>query len=165
MPYVRSYPQAMTEKISVQQSIRNALKSAMRSKNQIELAALRAIETEITLAKTASGFDGNINDALYLKTIAAYVKRMSKAKAEYIAAGDRGKEMAANLEAEIEFLSQWLPKKLDEAETKILVNTIVSDLNASDMASMGQVMGELKQRAGNTVDGKLASDLVRKALS
>jgi len=151
--------------ISIQQSIREALKSAMREKDQIKLAALRAIETEITVVKTTSGFDGKVDDALYLKTIAAYVKKMKKAEAEYIAAGDRGKEMAKDLNIEIAFLSHWLPKKLNDTETQALINTIIADLDVTGMKAMGQVMGEIKKRAGDSVDGKLASDLVRKSLS
>ncbi len=72
------------------------------------------IESEISLAKSAPGFKGEVNDDLYRQVIASYSKKMDKARAEYLDLGPRGEEMARKLGWEVEYLSRWLPTKLDQ---------------------------------------------------
>jgi uncharacterized protein YqeY len=62
-------------------------------------------------------------------------------------------------------IEEFLPQMMSEAETKAAIEAIKSDLGASSMADMGRVMAELKARHGALVDGKLASGLVKQALS
>ena len=72
------------------------------------------IESEISLAKSAPGFKGEVDDDLYRQVIASYSKKMDKARAEYLELGPRGEEMARKLGWEVAYLSRWLPTKLDQ---------------------------------------------------
>jgi len=54
---------------------------------------------------------------------------------------------------------------LSEAETIAAIEAIKAETGASSIKDMGAVMAELKARHGAVLDGKLASGLVKAALS
>jgi uncharacterized protein YqeY len=91
---------------------------------------------------------------------------MDKSRAEYAGFGDRGAEMASKLAFEVDYLSQWLPKKLGEEETRMLVVSAISDLGvAGDEKATGRVIGELMKNHGKDLDGGLVNRLVREEIS
>jgi len=148
----------------IHDALRAEYKDAMRKKDQPRVNVIRLIETEISTAKTAPGFTGEVDDALYLQVIASYVKKMTKALKEYEGLGERGVEMAEQLRFEIGYLSRWLPQKLDEAQTRALVTQIIADLGVSGPQAVGRVMGQVMKQHKDEVDGGLVNRLVREAL-
>ena len=62
---------------------------------------------------------------------------------------------------EVEILDKYLPKMLDEEEIRLAVNEIIENNGYSGMQDMGNVMKELKKP---TIDGKIASKIVREML-
>ncbi len=105
----------------------------------------RQIESEISVAKAAPGFDGEADDLLYLKTIAVYVKKMDKARREYEAAGERGIPNAEKLAWEIQYLARWLPQALSEDETRRTVRAAIAELNADDPKLVGPYQGKFDE--------------------
>lgn len=135
------------------------LKQAMKDRNQPELDVIRAIRTKIGEVKTSKGFSGTIDNALYLEIIAKYVKSMTKAREEYLKAGERGVDLAATLTFEIDYLSEFLPKKLGEAETKALVEAAISQSGATSKKEIGRVMGMVMKSHKGQVDAGLVRRL------
>jgi hypothetical protein len=150
--------------MSIKDDLRTELKEAMRQRDQPRMDVIRQVETEISVAKSAPGFKGEIDDGLYLQVITAYVKKMDKARQEYEGLGPRGKEMAANLTFEIEYLSRWLPRKLSEEETRALVRQAIVELAVSDRKQMGRVVGHLMKARGADLDGAMVNRVVREEL-
>ena len=106
-----------------------------------------------------------MDDVFYQGVIAAYVKKMGKARAEYAELGDRGEAMAEKLSFEVGYLSQWLPKELGEAETRELVVKAIEELGvAGDEQAAGRVTGTLMKTHGKDLDGALVNRLVREEL-
>ncbi len=152
--------------MSIKEELAADLRTAMKSKDAPRRDVIRQIETEIALAKTDPGFSGEVDDALYEKVIASYVKRMDKSRAEYQGYGERGAAMARKLGAEVEYLSRWLPKRLDEAATRELVMGSIAELGvAGEEKAVGRVIGHLMQTHGKELDGGLVNRVVREALS
>ena len=149
--------------MSVQQELRAQLEEAMRAQDKARVNVIRQIESEIAVAKSAPDFDGEVDDTLYLTTIARYVKKMDKARQEYEAAGERGKEQAAKLTYEIEYLAQWLPIGPTEEETRAMVRFAIAELKANDPKMMGRVIGHVMKSAQG-LDGALVNRLVREEL-
>lgn len=139
------------------------LKAAMRERDKPRINVIRQIETEVSLAKSAPGFSGEVDDELYLETIESYVKKMDKARLEYEAAGARGRDNADKLTYEIAYLDRWLPDKLDEGQTRALVQQAIAELGADDPKMTGRVVGHV-MRSGQEVDGALVNRLVREEL-
>lgn len=151
--------------MGIQDELRQELKHAMRARDTPRLNVLRAIETEVAREKSAPGFSGEVDDALYLSVITSYCKRMTKAIAEYAGAGERGEEMAAQLRYEVDYLARWMPSTLDEAATRALVQQTIEALGVSGPRAMGQVMGQIMKEHRGAVDGKLVNRLVKEALT
>lgn len=137
--------------------------AAMKSGDRATVNVVRQIESEVSVAKSAPGFAGEIDDELYMMTIAAYVKKMDKARAEYESLGERGREHAETLGFEIDYLAQFLPESLSEDDTRALVARVIADLEIDDPKMKGRVIGAVMQSDGN-VDGALVARLVAEAL-
>jgi uncharacterized protein len=151
--------------MTIQEQLTTELRSAMKEKDARRRDVIRQVQTEIATAKTQPDFSGELDDAFYQEVIASYVKKMDKSREEYMALGERGEEMADKLAFEVEYLSQWLPKKLDEEETRILVVEAIEELGASgDEKAAGRVTGHLMKSHGKDLDGGLVNRLVREEL-
>jgi len=66
-------------------------------------------------------------------------------------------------EFEMNYLSQFLPKKLNEEETNVIIEKIIADNGVTSIKEMGKIMSALKQYPG--IDNALASKLIKERLS
>jgi uncharacterized protein YqeY len=149
--------------MTIREQFADELKDAMRQRDKPRLNVIRQVETEVKIAAAAEGFTGEVDDELYRMVIASYVKKMNKARAEFEAAGERGAERAAALAWEVEYLSRWLPRTLDEAETRQLVRRTIGDLDVEGPAAVGRTIG-MVMKSGAELDGSLVARLVREEL-
>lgn len=116
------------------------------------------------LMELKSGSDREDNDALWLEVIAAYAKQLKKALIEFEKAGERGIEAKAEAEFELRFCEQFLPKKLDEAQTEALVRKMIVDASIAGPAQMGKLMGMLMKNHSGEIDGGLARTVATRVL-
>ncbi len=152
--------------MSIQEELTAELRSAMKEKDAARRDVIRQVQTEVATAKSHPDFSGEVDDTLYQKVIASYVKKMDKSREEYAAMGERGERMADKLAFEVEYLSRWLPQKLDEEETRRLVVEAIADLEvAGDEKAAGRVTGHLMKSRGDDLDGGLVNRLVREELT
>jgi uncharacterized protein YqeY len=138
--------------------------AAMKSGDKATVNVVRQVESEVAVAKSAPGFAGEVDDDLYRDTIAAYVKKMTKARDEYGALGEAGKNQAEALTFEIDYLSRYLPETLPEGDTRALVQRTIADLGVDDPKMKGRVIGAVMQ-SGEELDGSLVARLVEEELS
>ena len=135
------------EKVSIQDQLSAELKDAMKKGDKARRDVIRQVLTEVRTVSSQAGV-GEVTDEVYRVVIAAYIKKMSKARDEYREMGERGAEMADKLDFEIEYLSRWLPSKLGEEETLRLVRQTIEDLNvAGNPKAVGKVVGALMKPA------------------
>lgn len=149
--------------MSIEKRFRVDQTTAMKAKDRATLNAIRSIQTEVATARAAPGFKGDVDDALFIKVITTYLKRITKSKGEYDTMGDRGAEQADKLAFEIDYLTQYVPQKLDEDDTRALVRKTIAELGVEEGAPTGQVVGAV-MRSGEDLDGALVNRLVREAL-
>ncbi len=149
--------------MTIKEELAANLRAAMRAKDKPQINVIRQIESEIGVVKSAPGFDGEIDDELYTRTITTYVKKMKKAQGEFEAAGERGAEQAAKLAYEVDYLSQWLPVQADEATTRQFVIDAIAELGVDDPKQVGRVIGHV-MKTGVDLDGGLVNRLVREEL-
>jgi uncharacterized protein YqeY len=129
--------------MSVETDIQDRLKEAMRAKDTRTADCIRMIKTKHMERRTAAGFKGPLDDTLWLDVIAAYQKQLRKSREEYAAIGERGAEAIAQIDFEIGFCSQFLPKTASEDETRAIVRETLARLGASDAKQAGRVVGEI----------------------
>ena len=136
--------------------------SAMKAKETVRLASLRAIKAAIMLAKTAEGSTGEIDDAGIVKIIQKLVKQRKESAQQYNDAGRP--ELTENELAEAAVMEVYLPKQLSEAEVEEQLKAIIAEVGASKPSDMGKVMGVATKRLAGLAEGRLISTLVKKLL-
>ena len=149
--------------MSIHDELSSELRNAMRAKDRPRINVVRQVESEVSVARAAPGFQGEVDDALYLSVIKAYSKKMTKARKEYEALGERGVAQAEKLAFEVDYLSRWLSELLDENATRELVRLAIEKLGVDDPKMAGRVIGHV-MKSGEAVDGVLVSRLVREEL-
>ncbi len=151
------------KRMSIKEELQAELTDAMRNKDRRRLDVIRQVHTEVSRARSAPGFSGEVSDELYRQVIGSYVKQMGKALEEYRQAGERGWQMAEKLAFEIDYLERWLPETLDEEATRALVRQTLENVDVSH--GPGPVIGGIMTEHGEKVDGGLVNRLVREELS
>lgn len=151
--------------MSIERSLEEDLKGAMRAKDATTVACIRAVKTKVKETTTAKGFSGEVDEALYRRVITAYVKQLRNALPELEAAGERGREIRESYLKEISYLERYLPTLLGEAETRALVEKVIADLGVSDPKRAGQVMGAVMKQHRESVDPALVKRFVDEILA
>lgn len=150
---------------TLEAQLREQLTTALKAKDLQTANLIRMINTKITERRTAKDFSGTVDDALVLDAISTYKKSMEKARADYVNAGDRGKEQLAEIDFEVGWCSKFLPQGLSDAELRAAVAKAVGELPAKDPKMAGRVIGALKKQFGDRVDAQAAKKLIDEALA
>ena len=148
--------------MALEQQIQKDIMEAMKAHNTVRTNAVRAIKSEILLAKT-SGAGAEITDGDVIKLIQKLIKQRKESAAMYAQGGRQ--DLADNELAEAAEMEGYLPKQLSEAEVEEIVKGIVAETGASSMADMGKVMGLATKKLAGQADGRTVSTIVKKLLA
>ncbi|MBP9987397.1 MAG: GatB/YqeY domain-containing protein [Bacteroidales bacterium] len=148
--------------MELEKQIQKDIMEAMKAKEQVRLAAVRAIKSAILLAKTSEGGAKELSDADIIKIIQKLAKQRHESADLYVSAGRQ--ELADNELAEAAVLETYLPKQLSEAEVEERLKTIIAEVGASKPSDMGKVMGVATKQLAGLAEGKTISAIVRKLL-
>ncbi|WP_298418472.1 GatB/YqeY domain-containing protein [uncultured Kordia sp.] len=148
--------------MGLQQDIMTAMKTAMKAKDQTALRALRAVKSELLLAKT-SGTGEDLSEADEIKLLQKLVKQRKDSAAIFLEQ-DR-KDLALPEIDEAEVISEFLPEQLSAEEIEKVVVMTIDDIGASGMKDMGKVMGIVSKELAGQADGKSISSIVKAKLS
>lgn len=148
--------------MALEQQIQKDIMEAMKAHNTVRTNAVRAIKSEILLAKT-SGAGAEITDGDVIKLIQKLIKQRKESAAMYAQGGRQ--DLADNELAEAAEMEGYLPKQLSEAEVEEIVKGIIAETGASSMADMGKVMGLGTKKLAGQADGRTVSTIVKKLLA
>ena len=149
--------------MSLEQTIMERMKDAMKAKDEVALRSLRAIKAAIINAKTAEGAHGEIKAEDEIKLVQKLVKQR-KDSLEIYTQQNRA-DLAQKEEEEIAVIEQFLPKQMSEEELKEEVKAIIASVGASSPADMGKVMGVASKQLAGKAEGKAISAAVKELLS
>ena len=141
--------------------IQEDINTALRGGERLKLTTLRMLLSVIKQREKDT--EQEITDDAILGIIEKQVL-LRKEAAELYQAADRS-ELFEKENEEAKILHSYLPEKLGEAELTIIIEKIISKIDAETIQDMGQVMAELKSQSQGNVDMKQASGIVRKLLS
>jgi uncharacterized protein YqeY len=142
------------------QTIKDAVKDAMRAKDKPRLSALRLITAEFKRVEVDERVE--ITDERALAILDKMVKQRRDSIAQYQEAGRE--ELAAVEQQEIDVIAEYLPESLSEQELAKLVADAVAQSGAAGMQDMGKVMGILKPQVQGRADMAQVSQLVKSQL-
>ncbi|MCB0446245.1 MAG: GatB/YqeY domain-containing protein [Gelidibacter sp.] len=149
--------------MSLQENIMTAMKAAMKDKDQMALAALRAVKSELLLAQTETGSKEDITKEQEIKILSKLVKQRKDSAA--IFSEQNRMDLAEPELAQAEIISQFLPVQLSEAEIEKVVVDTIAKVGAEGMKDMGKVMAIVNQQLAGKADGKTISTIVKTKLA
>lgn len=151
----------------MEERIQRDIMVAMKEKNDVKLASLRAVKTAIMQTKTSPSFKGDrdsvLPDSDVLKIMQKLVKEREDAAKIYADANRT--ELAEKEITEANIIKTYLPKQLSIDEVTVIVKEVIAEVGASTMKDMGKVIGLVNQRVNGQSDGKTISGIVKTLLS
>ena len=136
--------------------------TAMKSRDEARLSALRMIKAALMKAKVDS--PKPLDDAAEMQILKSLIKQRIDA-AEMFRKGGR-EEQATKEDAEKALIETYLPAGASDEEVEAAIAGAMAETGVTSLKQMGVVMKAAQARLkGKTVDGKALSDKVRSKLS
>ena len=146
----------------MEQKLREDLKQAQLSKDELKVATLRLLISEITYAKVAKKVE-ELSDEEVISVIQKAVKQR-KESIESCTKGGR-EDLASKEQDELSVLETYLPEQISDEELTKIVDEAITNTSASSMGDMGKVIGMVMGKVGQKVEGARVSSLVKEKLS
>lgn len=143
--------------MSLQDTLNNHLKEAMRSRDEISLGTLRMLKSSIK-NKAIELKQDELADEEILVVIKKEVKKREDAMESFAKAGRD--ELAEKEKAEAEILQKYLPAMMSEED----ISKIVDEVIASAENNFGAVMKAVMTKTKGQADGKMVQKLVKQKL-
>lgn len=150
--------------MSVREQIEAKLRQARLAKDEPTKNVIGMLKSKVLL-ELKSGSGAEENDALWLATIASYVKQLKKTIGEFEKLGDRAKEQLDEARFELGFCEQFLPKKLDEAATEAIVREMAAANKITDPKQVGKLVGLVMKGHKDDVDADLLKQVAARVLA
>ena len=148
--------------MSLEITISDAIKDAMRAKDKVALDALRAVKSQILLLKTeAKGAEVSAEQEI------AILQRMIKQRKDsydQFTAQNRS-DLAEVEEAQSKVIEGYLPQQMRSEELETAMKEIIATTGATSAKDLGKVMGMASKNLAGKSDGKSISDMAKKLLS
>ncbi len=140
------------------------MKEAMKAGDKRKLGTVRLIQAALKdkdIEARGAG-KGQASD----EEILALLQKMIKQRQESIAIYEQNgrPELAQAEREEAEVIATFLPKQMDEAETKAAIEAAIAETGAASMKDMGKVVGALRGKYAGRMDFGRASGLVKEML-
>ena len=152
--------------MSLKETIETEYKKALKSKDKTKISTYRLILSSIKDLDIVnrSGPNKKETDDGDIKKL---FKKMIKQRAESIEIYKKNNrvDLLEVEQNEYDILSSFLPKQLNEEDTKKICEQIISKLDAGSVKDMGKVMGELKKQHADEIDFSKAGVLIKQLLN
>ena len=147
--------------MSLAEKITDDVKSALKGGDKKKLSIARYLSSELKNYLIKENLDRDLSK-LTDENFFKIVKTQLKQKKESLEFAEKASnpEKIEELNYDINYLQSYLPKLMNEEDTKKIINNYIKDqgLNQSDF---GKIMGYLKKEFNNQIDMTLASKLIK----
>jgi uncharacterized protein YqeY len=146
-------------------AINNAVKDAMKAKEERKLSTLRMMNSTIKNADIDARGQGK--PPLSDEDLLGVFQKMIKQRQESVELYEKGgrAELAAQERDEIAVIQAYLPKQMSDDDVKAAIAAVIKETGAASMKDMGKVVAGLKAKYAGQMDFAKASGLVKAALS
>jgi uncharacterized protein YqeY len=148
--------------MSLRDRLTEDLKLAMKARDQLRMDVIRMIKAAVLNKEVEMKKD--LDDAEMSRIMTTMIKQRKESVEQY----EKGQrtELAAKERQEISIIESYLPQPLSPQELDRTVDAAIRETGARSAKDMGAVMKAVMARlAGQAVDGKHVSDLVRSKLN
>ena len=152
--------------MSLKETIETEYKKSLKSKDKTKISTYRLILSSIKDLDilNRSGPNKKETDDEDIKKL---LKKMVKQRAESIEIYKKNNriDLLEVEQNEYEILTSFLPKQLNEEETKKICADVISKIGANTLKDMGKVMGELKKNHADEIDFSKAGSIIKELLN
>lgn len=151
--------------MSIQEQIREDMKSALKNKEEIKLTVLRGILSGFTneLVANKKTPQEPIDDELAMKVLQKNAKQR-KDSIEQFEKGGRT-ELVESEKQELEIIEAYLPEQMSKEEIEKIVQIKKEELNIEDKNQIGMLMGAVMKELKGQADGNLVKEIIEKSLN
>jgi uncharacterized protein len=147
--------------MAIAEDVNRAITEAMKAKDQQRLVALRMLKTALMNREIERGHPLDENESR--QVVSSLVKQRRDSIEQFTRGGRQ--DLVDRETAEIAVLESYLPPAVDTADLERVVDNAIGSTGASSPKDMGRVMkAVMAELAGQTVDGKVVNELVRRKL-
>ena len=145
--------------------INNAVKEAMKAKEERKLSTLRMVNSTLKNADIEARGQGKqpLGDAEVLSLLQKMIKQRQES-VELYQKGARA-DLVKQEQEEIAIISGYLPKQMSDDEMKAAIEAAVTETGAAGMKDMGKVIGVLRGKYAGQMDMAKASGMVKARLA
>lgn len=148
----------------IKQKLQDDVKAAMLAGDSLRLETLRGLKSVILYAEVAAGKrEEGLTDDEILALFSKEAKKRQESAELYVQGS--AQEKADKELAEKAIIEAYLPAQLSEVELAAIIDEVLNEVKPAGLQQMGQVMGQVKSKVGNTADGSLIAKLVKEKLS
>ena len=145
---------------SIKLQISEDVKTAMKARDKVRLAALRLMMAEFKKVEVDERVE--IDDSRALGILDRMSKQRRDSLSQYKEAGRD--DLVEQEQFELDVIADYLPAPLSEDELVELIAAVIAEIGAEGMSDMGKVMGQLKPRVQGRADMGKVSGQVKAAL-
>ena len=146
--------------MSLKQKLQEDLKSSMKNKDTNKKSVITLIRASIKQYEVDNRVE--LGDEEITDLIAKQLKQTRDSRDEFAKAGRE--DLVEKADAEIEILKEYLPQQLSEEELIEIVISTISEVGATSMKDMKNIMSSIMPKVKGRADGKLINELVKKNL-
>jgi uncharacterized protein len=148
--------------MTLEERANEALKEAMRNKNEAVKRTVRSIKAAITVLKT----DGSGQEVTPEREFALLQKMMKQRNDSLDIFRKQGREdLAVPEEEELAVLKTFMPEMLEGADLDKAVAAIIAETGATSPKDMGKVMGAASKALAGKAEGRNISESVKRLLA
>ena len=152
--------------MSLREKINEQYNSALKSKDKNLVSTLRLVLAAIK-DKDIANRSGEKKETAKDEEIIKILKKMKKQRLDSADMYKKGErlDLLQVEEAEIKIIDSFLPKQLNEAETKKICKDTIDEVGATSIKDMGKIMGQLKKKYSDSIDFSKVNIIVKGLLS
>jgi hypothetical protein len=151
--------------MSLQIKIESKLKESLKSKDKKTYSTLRlmiAAIKDVMIAKKIKA-EKKLSDNDLTAVLKKMVKQRNESCEIYKKAGRN--ELLNSEMSEIKIINEFLPKQLNEEETRKICLETIKNVGASSIKDIGKVMGALKKKYSDVLDFSKVSQIIKENLN
>jgi uncharacterized protein YqeY len=149
--------------MSLQTSIKDGIKDAMKNKDSVRLDVLRGLSTAFMNYSVANGGtpQTELTDEQTMDVIAKEAKKRKDSIEQFSAAGRT--DLSEKESAELKILEEFLPAMMSRDEIKSIASAKIAEMGA-DKSKMGMIVGSLMKDLKGKADGNDVKAVVEELL-
>ena len=152
--------------MSLREKIQTDYKNALKSKEKNKISTYRLILSgikDLDISNRSGPSKKETDDGDIKKLLKKMVKQRSESIEVY--KKNNRNDLLEIEECEVNILSNYLPKQLNEEETKKICEKVIESMGATSIKDMGKIMGELKKKYSDSLDFSKTGNILKEILN